>query len=103
MHFSQKEIEKLEHAIIVKAWKDTKFRERLLKSPNETVREFILKETGKNIDPPDWKFEVIEEKQGTTTIILPLAPDHMTQLSDSELEAVAGSKGAQEHLLGWNC
>jgi hypothetical protein len=86
---------KLQQKLIMKAWKDSKFRERLLKNPKATIEAFVKEEAkGEKITiPSNIKFRVIEEEANTISIILPRSPAEAEDLSDTELEAISGGAG----------
>jgi hypothetical protein len=70
--------------IVAHAWKDARFREKLLKNPKEA-----LKEMGMDV-PANFDVRVIEEKTNTMTFILPKAPAQSRELSEQELQKLAG-------------
>jgi hypothetical protein len=70
--------------IVAHAWKDARFKEKLLKNPKEA-----LKEMGMDV-PANFDVRVIEEKSNTMTFILPKVPEKLQKLSDQELEKLAG-------------
>lgn len=72
--------------IIARAWKDKKFKSRLLKNPKAVLeKEFSLKL------PDDVELKILEETTTTTYLTLPIPPDDIApdQLSRAELEKVA--------------
>lgn len=86
--------EKLQQKLIMKAWKDEKFRNRLLKNSKATIEAFIKEETkGEGQIPPNIKFRVIEEEANTITFVLPRSPAEAGDLSETELEAISGGAG----------
>lgn len=70
--------------IVAHAWKDARFKEKLLKNPKEA-----LKEMGMDV-PANFDVRVIEEKMNTMTFILPKAPAQTRELSEQELQKLAG-------------
>ncbi len=70
--------------IVAHAWKDARFKEKLLKNPKEA-----LKEMGMDV-PANFEVRVIEEKTNTMTFILPKAPAQTRELSEQELQKLAG-------------
>jgi hypothetical protein len=70
--------------IVAHAWKDARFKEKLLKNPKEA-----LKEMGMDV-PANFDVRVIEEKTNTMTFILPKAPAQTRELSEQELQKLAG-------------
>jgi hypothetical protein len=72
--------------VIDRATRDSAFRQELLQNPKETVE----RELGVNI-PPGIELRVVEETSSTLYLVLP--PQAMAagqELSDRELEQVAG-------------
>lgn len=77
--------EQIEAHIINKALQDPAFRKELLDDPKTALgKEIGLKASD------DFKLQVIEETSNTMCLVLPPAQG---ELSDMELEAVAGGKG----------
>ena len=81
--------QELEAKIIHKAHNDDAFKQKLLKSPTET----ILKELGLEYEPNGFRFEVLEETSDRLYLVLPLSHDKIATLvndgeaiSDQELE-----------------
>jgi hypothetical protein len=79
--------------IVAHAWKDARFKEKLLKNPKEA-----LKEIGMDV-PANLEVRVIEEKAGSTTFILPKTPAQARELSEQELQKIAAGLG-QTGMLG---
>ncbi len=71
-------------SVIAKAWKDDKFKKDLISNP----KAVISKEFGVQI-PDNVNVKVLEENANNLYIILPEKPV-TGQLSDEQLEAVAG-------------
>jgi hypothetical protein len=67
--------------VVAKAWSDELFKKRLLADPKT-----VLKENGIEI-PADMTFKVLEDSTKVIHLILPTKP---SELSDEELEQVAG-------------
>ena len=83
----------LEARIIEKAWKDDAFRQELLRDPQGVAE----RELGVFI-PEGLNIQVHEESPTTMHLVIPMNPAaQRTELSDRELEAVAGG-----HACGWN-
>jgi len=74
--------------VVEKAWKDSDFKSRLLKNPKEAIKEVV----GPTL-PADVTFQVHENSAKIMHFILPPNPAESTELSDVELEQVAGGKG----------
>jgi hypothetical protein len=70
--------------IVAHAWKDARFKEKLLKNPKAA-----LKEMGVAI-PESKDVRVIEDKVNTMTFVLPAAPAQARELSDQDLQKLAG-------------
>lgn len=80
--------QELEAQIIAKAWQNEAFKQELLSHPRATViRELGLKDIPDNLD-----IKVLEENPTTLYMVLPMKPVSPTgtELSEEELEAVAG-------------
>ena len=77
----------LEAKIIAQAWKDPRFKEKLLKNPRAA-----FKEMGLDI-PENIQLKVVEDRPNTCTFVLPPADPHAKDMSDAELERVAGGCG----------
>lgn len=76
----------LESRLIAKAWEDEAFKEKLMTSPRSTIEQ----ELGHAL-PEGLKLQVLEESADTLYLVIPRNPD-TEELSDLELEAVAGGK-----------
>ena len=68
--------------IVAKAWADEAFKQRLLAEPN-----VVLKEEGLEL-PQGVEFRVVENTPNV--VYLPLPPTPSEELSDEQLEQVAG-------------
>jgi len=75
----------LEAKIIAKALKDEKFRQELIKDPKGCFE----KEFGISI-PGSIVINVVEEKEGEVCIVLPAMENQEGELSEMEMESVAG-------------
>ena len=76
----------IENHLINKAVHDAAFRKELIESP----RTALERETGLQV-PADFELKVIEETANSLCLVL---PPPAGELSDLELEAVAGGKGS---------
>lgn len=85
----QKNLRKeLEARIIEKALKDEAFRKELLSDPHASIG----KELGISI-PESIKIKVFEEKENDVILCLPHTEGMTVEISDIELEGVAGGLG----------
>ena len=75
----------LETALIEKCWKDPEFKKEVVKDPKGMLERHI----GQKL-PPNLKLFIHEEDANTLHFSLPPAPSNATELSDEELEKVAG-------------
>jgi Nitrile hydratase, alpha chain len=75
----------LETALIEKCWKDPEFKREVVKDPKGMLERHL----GKKL-PTDLKIFIHEEDANTLHFSLPPAPSNMAELSDDELEKVAG-------------
>lgn len=74
-----------ETLIIERAWKNPDFRREFTANPKGTIEKY----TGQSL-PPSLKVVVHEEDAQTMHITLPLPPGNLSELSDEDLEQVAG-------------
>lgn len=84
--------------IIVKAWRDEKFRLDLLADPKKAIEKaFDIKV------PHDMKISVHEENEHSLHLIVPSVPPHFIaeDLSDDELKDVIGGVLATGHLAAF--
>jgi hypothetical protein len=75
----------LEVALIEKCWKDPEFKKQVLADPKGMLERHI----GKKL-PGDLKIFVHEENAEALHFSLPPTPTNATELSDEDLEKVAG-------------
>jgi len=75
----------LETRLIEKAWKDPAFRKSLVDDP----KGMLEKRTGQKL-PEQVRIFVHEEDANTLHFSIPVAPSNMNELSDEELDRVAG-------------
>ena len=84
MSWTQEEIDRLTARLLRKAQVDMEFRKRCLANPMAVLREAA----GKDI-PPGFKLTVLDcDHKADLTLVLP--PPASAELSDEELEGVAG-------------
>ncbi len=79
--------QKLESNLVAKAWQDEAFKQQLMSAPKS-----VIAEAGLSL-PDDIKVEVIEETNQTFYLVLPQPPSQIEDLSEAELEFVAGGSG----------
>jgi hypothetical protein len=79
----------LEASLVERAWSDSDFRQRLLRSPRETIEA----ELGLTL-PPGVEIRVLEETPTLSYLVIPLSPTEVEEreLSQEEL-AAAGQIG----------
>ena len=75
----------LETALIEKCWKDPEFKKTVLSDP----KGMLERHTGQKL-PAQLKIFIHEEDANTLHFSIPPAPSNLTELSDDELEKVAG-------------
>jgi hypothetical protein len=75
----------LETALIEKCWKDPEFKKSVLSDPKGMLELHI----GQKLPAP-LKVFIHEEDANTLHFSIPPAPSNLTELSDDELEKVAG-------------
>src|SRR5215472_15624760 len=75
----------LETALIEKCWKDPEFKKTVLSDP----KGMLEGHTGQKL-PAQVKIFIHEEDANTLHFSIPPAPSNLTELSDDELERVAG-------------
>jgi hypothetical protein len=84
----------LETAVIKKALSDPSFKQRLLQNPKQVFQE-ELNAVHKGVQlPKDLNVRVLDESENTMYLVIPRAPGGVKagELSDEELEAVAGGR-----------
>jgi hypothetical protein len=78
--------QEIEAHLVAKTWKDESFKQQLLSNPKAVIE----KEFGVQL-PAELNVQIVEEDAQTLYINLPMRPDFSgTELSDRDLEAVAG-------------
>ena len=75
----------LETALIEKCWKDPEFKKQVVSDPTGMLE----RHTGQKL-PPGVKIFLHEEDGNTLHLSIPPAPANLTELSDEDLEKVAG-------------
>lgn len=83
-------LKKLETDIIGLAWKDAGFRRLLVSNPREALEERF------NIQfPAGFNLNVVEETASSLHFVLPYNASDKNELSDDDLDNVAGGSGGQ--------
>ena len=82
-------------AIATKAWKDDAFHKEVLADPNKAYEHH----TGQKL-PPGLTLKVVEDTPNTVHFVIPARPPAAGELSDAELENVAGGVTPTLVLLG---
>jgi hypothetical protein len=75
----------LETALIEKCWKDPEFKKQVISDPKGMVERHI----GQKLPAPI-KIFIHEEDANTLHFSIPPAPSNLSELSDDDLEKVAG-------------
>jgi hypothetical protein len=75
----------LETLLIEKCWKDPEFKKQVLSNPKGMLERY----TGQKL-PAQVKIFVHEEDANTLHLSIPPAPGNLGELSDADLEQVAG-------------
>ena len=75
----------VEAALITKCWRDADFRQKVVSDPKGMLEQHI----GQKL-PPQVKIFIHQEDINTVHFSIPPAPADLTELSDAELESVAG-------------
>jgi hypothetical protein len=98
-HDSNASRREMEARLVDKAWKDAAFRRELLEDPKGTLeRELAVKL------PEGFSLTVLEETAMSRYLVLPPAPaQDGGDLSDKELEAVAGGDPASGQTVHTYC
>jgi hypothetical protein len=74
--------------VFEKAWSDPKFKESLLKDPTGAIKSA----TNANL-PKNLKIVIHADSKSEMNLVLPYVPPTSGELSDADLEMVAGGKG----------
>jgi hypothetical protein len=81
----------LEEVIVNKALiNEDGYRERLLADPHAVVAEEVAAMQSDATIPENYEIKIIEEPQNALYIVLPHLPDNKVELTDEDLENVAG-------------
>jgi hypothetical protein len=85
----------LETLIIERAWKDPEFKNEFVSDPKGTIEKY----SGQSM-PNTVKIFVHEEDGTTMHLTIPQAPPNINELSDAELEQVAGGTDVIVTIIG---
>ena len=85
--------QEVEEKLIKKAWADSEFKKQLLSNPKAAIE----KEIGESL-PENFVVKAVEETSNTAYIRIPRNPE---ELSDSEMDNVAGGCFFSVDLSGW--
>lgn len=83
--WTQEEANQALQQIVQRTTTDMEFRRLALRDPNAAVKQV----TGKEL-PPGFKIKVVENQGANLTVVLPDPQNQSGELSDAELEQVAG-------------
>src|SRR5215472_13986621 len=86
--------QQLESALIQKCWKDPAFRKEVVSDPKGMLEKHI----GQKL-PEQVKIFIHEEDANTLHLSIPPAPANVTELSDADLEKVAGGTDVASLVL----
>jgi hypothetical protein len=78
----------LETALIEKCWKDPEFKKAVVSDPKGALE----RHTGQKV-PAQVKIFIHEEDANTLHLTIPVAPSSISELSDTDLDKVAGGTG----------
>jgi rRNA maturation endonuclease Nob1 len=93
MSWTAEEVKEAAVKVLEKAKQDEKFRERVLADVYAAVKEV----TGKEI-PREFKIQVVDGSGYHVNIVLPAFRKEGDELTDTELEVVAGGKASAEDV-----
>ena len=74
----------IEENLITKAWKDSSFKQNLIADPRS-----VLEAEGIDL-PKNIEVRVVEESADVFYLVIPSQPNGVEELSEEELEAIAG-------------
>jgi hypothetical protein len=88
--------QEFEANLIAKAWKDDALKQELMNNPKAVYKKEIGQEISENIE-----IRVLEETANTIYLVMPKKPEHSEELSEEQLEAVAGGWLGAVATLGY--
>lgn len=94
----QKKSQELLQKIIVKAWEDEIFKQELLVNPIDAIEKTI----GERICLPKGKTLIVKDQTDVSTIFINIPAEPIIEdmeLSESQLEAIAGGRKGNNGLL----
>jgi len=86
----------LETALIEKCWKDPEFKKQVVSDPKGMFERHI----GRKLQA-DLKIFIHEEDANTLHFSLPPAPSNVAELSNEDLEKVAGGAGLPDQITDY--
>ncbi|MFI5333623.1 MAG: NHLP leader peptide family RiPP precursor [Chlamydiales bacterium] len=93
-----KDYENIRKKIIVRAWKDPSFKEKLLKNPRAALKEFGLENIPENV-----QIKCVQDTSHNVTIVLPTAPVAVSELTEKELDKIAAGGVGGGYTCGEGC
>ena len=84
--------QEMDAMIVQRAWKDDAFRDEFITDPKATIEKY----SGQKL-PPELNFVALAEDDKTIHFVIPAKPPKADELSDEDLEKVAG--GMTRHRL----
>jgi hypothetical protein len=85
-----------EAALIEKCWRDSEFKKAVVSDP----KGMLERHTGQKL-PPQFKIFIHEEDANTLHLSVPPAPSNLLELSDADLEKVAGGQMVADPQVTW--
>lgn len=76
--------QEIEQRLITKAWQDDDFKQLLVNNPRAAMKSEGIE------FPESFEIRAVEETPNTVYIVLPTKPSTSEELSEADLEAVAG-------------
>lgn len=78
--------QEIEEKLIARAWQDESFKQELISNPRSAFEK-----EGITL-PENIEVRVVEESPNTFYLVLPVRPSETAELSEAELESVAGGR-----------